>query len=130
LVILLVWGGHVGVWGLVLAGKGAVARLAEAVLALEEALEQVQGEARGYANDIVRLGDLLARELANDIDVVVKMISDEVAREVENIARGVEAEYEERIRVEVERAERLGRENLEAAVEAIVEELKRIVGGV
>ncbi len=112
-----------------MAGKSPVARLAEAVIMLEERLEQLHGEVLGDANDLVRYGDMLARQVANDIDILVKQLTDELAREVENIYKGVRAEYEARIKAEVEKAEELGRKNMEAAVEAVVEEIKKLVAG-
>jgi len=112
-----------------LTSKSPVARLAEAVLGLEEDLRAADETARSLANELVRLGDALAREMANDVDILVKQLLDELAEEVDRISRAVRSEYEARIAAEVERAERLGRENLDAAAEAVVEEIIKLVSG-
>ena len=109
--------------------KSPVARLTEAVLGLEEDLRRIDGVAKSLANDIVRQGDLLAAEMKNDIDLLVKQISDEIARETEALKLSIQKEYEAKIEAEVARAERLGKQNLDNAVEAVVEEIVRIVKG-
>ncbi len=109
--------------------KSPVAKLAEAVLALEEDLRRIDGLARSLANEVTRAGDLLARELENDVKLLARQLSEEAEREAENLARAIRSEYEARIQAEEARAERLGRQNLERAVEAVVEEIIRIAQG-
>ncbi len=109
--------------------KSPVARLTEAVLGLEEDLRRIDGVAKSLANEIVRQGDLLAAEMKNDVDLIVKQLSDEIARETEALKLSIQKEYEAKIEAEVARAERLGKQNLDKAVEAVVEEIIRTVKG-
>ena len=106
--------------------KSPVARLIEAVLALEEDVRRAHERAEAVANEITRLGDLLAREMENDLKIVVGQLREEIDREVEAQSRAIRSEYEARIKAELARVERLGRQNMDEAVKAVVEEIIRL----
>ena len=110
--------------------KSPVEKLTQAVLGLEQGLLDLHNEAQGYANALVRHGDALARQLANDIEIVLKSLVDEIKKELENQKAAVRSSYEEKTKSELEKIHKQGKENLDTAVDAVVEEIIKIVSGV
>ena len=109
--------------------RSPTARLAEAVLSLERRLEEIEHEAVGLSNEIIKAVDRLARELVarleEEAEKLVREAEEAAAREAERLR----SEYAEREREELERVRLLAERNRERAVRAVAEELKRIAGG-
>ena len=110
--------------------KSPIAKLADAVNWLESELKRLEGETRGKANELVRLGDLLSRELVNDIDIMVHQVLDEALKRVSAEEEKMEAEYRARIEGEVTMIEEKAKTNFDKAVSMVTAEIKRMLGGV
>ncbi|MCE4602224.1 MAG: hypothetical protein F7C08_00785 [Desulfurococcales archaeon] len=107
-----------------------VAKLADAVTWLESELKRLESEARGKANEVVRLGDMLAREIKNDIDIVTLQAIEEARRRVEEESKRLEKEYRNRIEEEVAALKVRAEAFMNDAVKQLVAEIKAILGGV
>lgn len=107
-----------------------VARLSDAVYWLESELKRLESEVRGGANEIVRYGDLLARELVNDIELTLEQVLEEARRSIDEEARRLEEEYRERIKRELDEIRFKAESNMDKAVDKVVSEIKRILSGV
>ncbi len=110
--------------------RSPVARLADAVNWLEDELKRMEDEARSKANELVRLSDLLARELMNDVDLVVHQVVEEAKRAVEEEAKRLEEEYLAKIESEVARLTSMAEANKDKAIDIVVREIKALLGGV
>lgn len=113
-----------------MSARNPVEKLTLAVLGLEQGLAALHGEVQGYANELVKQGDALARQLVNDIDVLVKSLVDEIKRELDARREAVRGYYEDKTRRELDKIKSQGEGNLDAAAKAVVEEIVRIASGV
>ena len=107
-----------------------VAKLAEAVTWLESELKRLEDEARGKANEVVRLGDMLAREIKNDVDIVTLQAVEEARKRVEEESKRLEEEYNKKIEEEVASLKARAEAFMDDAVKQLVAEIKAILGGV
>lgn len=113
-----------------MAKNSPVERLTRAVLDLEKGLVDLDSQVQSYANELVKAGDELARQLSNDIQILLKGLVDEIHEELERQKAAVRSYYAEREKEELDKIHRLGEANLEEAVKAVVEEIIKIVEGV
>jgi len=109
--------------------KSPVAKLAEAVNWLEEELKRLDDETRGSANEILRLADMLARELSNDIKIAARMAVERAEEAERREAERLEAEYKKLIEEQLETVKDRASRNFNRAVEAVVDEIKRLIAG-
>ncbi|MEB3773564.1 MAG: hypothetical protein GSR86_01390 [Desulfurococcales archaeon] len=109
--------------------KSPIAKLADAVNWLESELKRLEEETRGKANELVRLGDLLSRELVNDIDIMVHQVLEDALKRVNAEEEKMEIEYKARIESEVALLEEKARANFDKAVAAVTAEVKKMLGG-
>ena len=104
--------------------------LTKAVLQLDDAMVRLGDEAKAAAGEIVRTADQLAQELENDVQLLVYQLVEELKKTVEREAERLRREYSER-KEETLRDIRLNAEiRMDEAVNAILEELRRILGEV
>ncbi|MEB3779874.1 MAG: hypothetical protein GSR85_06560 [Desulfurococcales archaeon] len=109
--------------------RSPVAKLADAVNWLEEELKKLDDEARGSANEILRLADMLARELSNDIKITARMAIEEAEEAERREAERLEAEYRRRVEEQITMVRDKASKNIDKAVEAVIEELKKLIAG-
>ncbi len=107
--------------------KSPVANLANAVNWLENELARLESKSKELANEIVRTSDLLVKEVFNDIDIAVKQAIDEASKQVDEALAQLEEEYKKRIELETASIRATAEANLSKAVEAVVEELKKVI---
>lgn len=110
--------------------RSPVARLADAVAWLESELKNLEADARSKANELVRTGDLLSREVKNDIELVVHQAVENARRMVEDESRRLEEEYKKRIEEEITSLKIRAEANMNTAVKELVSEIKAILGGI
>ena len=107
--------------------KSPVANLANAVNWLESELARLESKSKELANEIVRTSDFLVKEVFNDIDIAVKQAIDEASKQVDEALAQLEDEYKKRIEQETASIRATAEANLSKAVEAVVEELKKVI---
>lgn len=110
--------------------RSGVSRLAEAVSWFEQELRRLHDESVSKSNDLVRFGDDMARELREDIEAVLSSIIADLREEVLRIEEVLRAEYARRVEEEVRAIDSRSIARFEKAVEAVMEEVKRIALGV
>ncbi len=110
-------------------GKSPLEKLTKAVIQLEEGLEALHNEAQSCANELVKLGDSLGKQVSNDIQIVLKQLVEEIEKEVASRKAIIEAEFASKLKEELARVEEQGKTNKEAAVQAVLEEMKKIIAG-
>ncbi|MCE4608786.1 MAG: hypothetical protein F7C36_00165 [Desulfurococcales archaeon] len=108
----------------------SVEKLTNAVLTFDQKMDQLSLQAQEYAGEIVKYADQLARELENDVDILVKQLEEEIRKYVEEKSEELKKSYasmkEEKLREIKYKAET----NKDAAVNAVVEELKKLLSEV
>ncbi len=82
------------------------------------------------AGRLVELGDLQARELSNDLEIALKQISDELDAYVKGEMERLKAEYARAREKKLRNVRTSAELNMEEAVTAVYEEIKRLPGEV
>ncbi|MCE4599545.1 MAG: hypothetical protein F7C81_05045 [Desulfurococcales archaeon] len=109
--------------------RSPVAKLADAVNWLEAELKKLDDETRGSANEILKLADMLARELSNDIKITARMAIEEAEEAERREAERLETEYRRRVEEQITMVRDKASKNIDKAVEAVIEELKKLIAG-
>jgi len=109
--------------------KSGVSRLAEAVSWFEGELKRLYDEAVSKSNELVKFGDDMARELREDIEAVLASVVASLRGEALRIEDSLRAEYARRLEEELRLVESRSRARFERAVNAVIEEIKRIAVG-
>ncbi len=109
--------------------RSPVAKLADAVNWLDAELKKLDDETRGSANEILKLADMLARELSNDIKITARMAIEEAEEAERREAERLETEYRRRVEEQITMVRDKASKNIDKAVEAVIEELKKLIAG-
>jgi small-conductance mechanosensitive channel len=112
-----------------LSSKGAVDRLLSAVVSFEARLRDAEAYVKEQQANIVKAADELSSRLASSVDPLIA----EAARELEEAYRAEKAKVDEdlkrRLAEAEERLNKLAQQNREAAVQAVVEAVKKALSG-
>ncbi len=110
-------------------GKSPIEKLTNAVIALEKGLETLHQDAQTCANELIREGDALGKQVSNDIDIILKQLLDEINRSVAEKRGMIEADFAARLERELDRVKELGEKNREKAIQAVLAEMRKIITG-
>ena len=102
-----------------------VDRLVKAVNWLEKTLARLSEEARKLSTELVKAGDEAATSLRSEVEGLARASVEEIRRFLAKASREIEAEYTKLIEDRLREAEERARERMDAAVKAVLEEIKR-----
>ncbi len=110
--------------------ESPVEKLTNTVLQFDTKMDQLSVLAQEYAGEIVKYADLLARELENDINIFYKQLEDQIRAFVESKSKELEKSYSQLKEDKLREVRYKAETNKEKAVEAVVEELKKLLAEV
>ncbi|MDM7275147.1 MAG: hypothetical protein P3X22_003355 [Thermoprotei archaeon] len=110
-----------------MSSKGPVSRLAEAINRLEGELKRLHDETVSRSNELVKYGDEMQKELREDIRASLLDIVAGLRGEALKISEALRAEYSKKLEAELMRLDSKASSNFEKAVNAVVEEVKRML---
>jgi polyhydroxyalkanoate synthesis regulator phasin len=110
--------------------ESPINKLTKAILAFDEDMAKLHDEGKSMAGDLIRTADSLAVELENDIKLVLREILEDLNKTVqtksEELRKKYLAEKEDKVRLVRFNAE----QNMDKAVNRILEELRKILSEV
>ncbi|MFP3143994.1 MAG: hypothetical protein RXQ93_03115 [Caldisphaera sp.] len=109
--------------------KSEIVKLADTVAWFEDSLKKLNEESKELSSNIVQLADSLGRELRQ----TSKILLDESVKKLEDAynesVKKLEDAYKEKEKEDLERSEKLGKENYDKAIKEVFEQIKKIVSG-
>lgn len=91
---------------------------------------RLSDKAKAEAGDLVRRADSLARELENDIDILLYSLKEDLKKTVEQEAEKLRKAYAQKKEDAIRMINYNAEIHMEEAVNAILEEIKRILSEV
>ncbi len=113
--------------GFKMSSKGPVSRLAWAINWLEGELKRLHEETVSKSNELVKYADEMQRELGEDIRASLLDIVASLRGEALKISEALRLEYSRKLEVELRKLESKASSNFDKAVNAVIEEVKRML---